>query len=337
MKKLVISLFFLCTLHLALSTAAYGSFDFPAKYEVTYTYSLDRATKVHKKITLTNRFSQLYPTSYQLEITGETPENIIARDNGGQLEYKTIPSGGDTLFYIFEFNRPVPGKGKSYTFDVYYDLPTPVSESSLWKIALPQAGNIDPNDIYNLNLLVPSEYGPLITSEPKPYSISTSSHPGFHHLSYASDSLVTKGGIAQFGYAPKPLDISLKYPLQLFPPLVTKLKLEITNPNHISQDPQTIYLESKNLPLVTAELQIPRLDPDQTLVIDVPLKTIFVPQLLPKSLTLTIAEEQIHYNIPDYLFFGWYGACIIIITSTLAYCGHSAHKAGSLHLQRRKK
>lgn len=322
---------------LFLVTPARASFDFPAKYDITYTYSPDHPTKVHQKIILTNRFSQLHPTSYQLEVTGDAPTNITARDTGGLLKYQIMAQTPDQTVIEFTFNKPVVGRGKSYTFDVYYEIPPVTESSSLWEIHLPQVGNIDPNDAYQFHLLVPNSFGPLITSHPAPINTDATSHPGFVHVQYNSSDLRSKTGLATFGFRALPLEIEIKYPIQIFPPLITQFQLEITNPNHFAVDAQEIQLASTNLPLKKDILSVPSLYPDQKLTLDIPLQRFFVPQMLPKTLTLKVQREQIAYNIPSYLFISWYVVFIGVVASALVYGGHTAHRAGSLHLQKRKK
>lgn len=337
MKKILLALPLFIILYSIFPKAAHSSFDFPAKYDITYTYSQDHPTKVHQKIILTNRFSQLHPTSYRLEIVGESPANITARDAGGLLKYQVVSQTENQTVIEFVFNRPVVGKGKSYTFDVYYEIDSATQTSSMWEIHLPQVGNIDPNDTYKFHLLVPNSMGPLIGSHPAPSSTNTSSHPGFVHVQYNASDLQSQTGLATFGYKALPPQVELLYPIQIFPPLITKLQLKIKNPNSYAIDAQEIPLSSTNLPLKSNTLFVPSLYPDQTTIIDIPLQRFFVPQMLPKTITLNVGKDQIPYNIPSLLFILWYVLFILIVASALVYGGHTAHRAGSIHLQKRKK
>ncbi len=336
MKTFFVSFLVFCFQFSVFSAGAHASFDFPSQYDITYTYSQDHDTKVHQKIILTNRFSQLHPTSFRLEIIGDPPTNITARDSGGPLKFQILNQTDNQTVVEFKFNRPVVGRGKSYSFDVYYEVPPAKEISSLWEIPLPQLGNIDPNDTNKFHLLIPNSMGPLVSSDPAPTSTNNTSHPGFVHLQYNSQDLKTKTGLATFGFAILPPKIEVLYPLQIFPPFVTSIRLEITNPNHFALDPQDITLSSTNLPLTSNIISIPSLYPDQKTILDVPVQRFFVPQLQPKTLTLQVGRDQIPYNISGYLFIAWYVTFVITVASTLAYCGFTAHKAGSVHLQKRK-
>lgn len=171
---------------------AQASTEFKVDYVVDYNFNDVGASTVTKHISLTNRSSAAYATSYQLRLTGETPQNISGTDAGGPLKIVTTTTQGDSLITV-TFNQPVVGKGNTLHFDLTYNSLPATHNGQIWEITLPRLTDPDEVDNYALNLTIPPAFGQPAFISPPPDSASNRTY------SFTKDQIAKVGIVASFG------------------------------------------------------------------------------------------------------------------------------------------
>ena len=70
---------------LLFATRVSASDVFYTKYNVDYKFDLLGKSTITQNISLTNKTTNYYAPRYELEITGENPQNVSGRDSTGPL------------------------------------------------------------------------------------------------------------------------------------------------------------------------------------------------------------------------------------------------------------
>ena len=126
---------------------------------------------VSQEVQLINNFSEIYPTTYQLTLSGPALEKITGTDNLGNIIEKIDRTNDLNTFYL-KFNDQNLGKDKITKFNLNYTIPNlAVKKGSIWEISLPQNNNIKTADSNEITLSVPTLFGKLSFSSSNPQNI----------------------------------------------------------------------------------------------------------------------------------------------------------------------
>ena len=126
---------------------------------------------VSQEVQLINNFSEIYPTTYQLTLSGPALEKITGTDNLGNIIEKIDRTNDLNTFYL-KFNDQNLGKDKITKFNLTYTIPNlAVKKGSIWEIPLPQNNNIKTADSNEITLSVPTLFGKLSFSSSNPQNI----------------------------------------------------------------------------------------------------------------------------------------------------------------------
>lgn len=194
----------------------FASEQFKTDIDVTYRFSDTGQSEVTHQVTLTNRFSQVMATSYTLQLRGEDPQNLSARDTRGPLPVSALKKDPDVTQITVDFSDPAAGKGSSLTFTLSYTGKPAVKKGQAWEIYLPRLGEPDFADQYRLTLLIPDSFGlpAYITPPPstrgEPLTIDTDQYTRY---TFAPNATASAGVIAAFGDF-QTYDFSLTYHLK---------------------------------------------------------------------------------------------------------------------------
>lgn len=165
MKLLLIfiNLFFF----LAFSTGSvFGIGEFNSKYNVTYNVRENGITFVDQEITLTNLFSNLFPTKSVVILGSANIYNISAYDNIGKIFVKISKNEGQTVVSV-NFNEKIVGLGKQYKWFLKYETPDLVSINGLIKeINIPKLELESEVNEYHLKIKVPDSFGEILYAKP---------------------------------------------------------------------------------------------------------------------------------------------------------------------------
>jgi len=136
-------------------------------------YQIDNQgnTVVNQEIQLINNFSEIYPTTYQIILSGPALEKITGTDSLGNIIEKIDRSNELNTFYL-KFNEQNLGKDKVTKFNLNYIIPNlAVKKGSIWEIPIPQNNNIKSTDLNEIIVSVPINFGKLSFSSSNPKNI----------------------------------------------------------------------------------------------------------------------------------------------------------------------
>ncbi len=147
----------------------YAEKEFNIGLDVTYRFDKDGVSTVEQIVTLTNLTQFMYANNYEMTLVGDTPKNIKAWDDGGQM--KIDEEDGSTGRKIrVNFNSPVAGRDKKYQFRFSYIGKPAVHNGQVWEVSFPRLANADDIDSYRLSVIIPKVFGKLAFSSPNPES-----------------------------------------------------------------------------------------------------------------------------------------------------------------------
>jgi hypothetical protein len=170
--------------------------EFVTDMKVVYDFNTTGQAKVSHQVTITNAFSNIYATSYGLELTGVSPQNIIAYDS--QTLPTQISQENQTTKVQVDFADTVVGQGKSRSFTIAYDdssLALPTGE--VWEVTVPRLESDDSFDSYQVALKVPTSWGE--TAYISPQSISQNVENGKKVFVFDKETISDHGVTAAFG------------------------------------------------------------------------------------------------------------------------------------------
>ena len=154
----ILFLIFIFSFFLPLNCQAVSEFNISENIE--YLFSLSGEATVIHQISLTNNYSQIYPTEYQIQISGLPLSDLSASDDQGNILIDFSSKNGLSLIKL-KFNEAKVGKNQSTTFKLIYRIANLAkNKGKTWEIALPQTVEDSPTNS-EVVLKTPSEYGSL--------------------------------------------------------------------------------------------------------------------------------------------------------------------------------
>ncbi len=193
-----------------LAPSAFASEDFYTKYEVDYVFDQQGKATVNQQISLTNKKSGIYASSYRMTLTGDKPGSITGYDSGGPLKITTETQGEETTLVKIDFNDQVVGINQTLKFNLEFFGRQAAHNGQVWEISLPRLSSGSEIDEYLLRLSVPEAFGQLAFISPSPASSIG------HQYIFTKDQISKAGVVAAFGNF-QTFDFSLDF--------------ELTNPN----------------------------------------------------------------------------------------------------------
>lgn len=216
--------------------------EFSVAYDVTYEIQANGLAKVVLDVALTNQFSNIYATEYNLTFEKGELSGIGAWDSLGKVPIQVEKESGQTKVKL-KFNDQVVGVGKTLRFTLKYELAEVAKKKGqIWQVILPKQSNLETLADYRLVLKVPRDFPPLSSVLPIPPSQQTTKQ--FQEFIFNKEQLKQEGIVAVFGQA-QVFDFQLTYHLENpdSNPVYTKIALP---PNTNYQ--QVIYSQIEPLP-----------------------------------------------------------------------------------------
>ncbi|MBI5358281.1 transglutaminase family protein [Candidatus Amesbacteria bacterium] len=143
--------------------------EFSVGLDVTYRFDKDGISQVEQIVTITNLTQYMYAENYEMNLSGDTPKNIKAWDDGGQMKIDEIFESGQTKIKV-NFNNPVAGRDRKYQFHLSYLGRPAIHNGQVWEVSFPRLSNADEIDSYRLSVIIPKSFGRLAFSSPNPES-----------------------------------------------------------------------------------------------------------------------------------------------------------------------
>ena len=142
--------------------------EFKTQQKINYQIDNQGNAIVSQEVQLINNFSEIYPTIYQLILSGPALENITGTDSQGNIIQKTEHQEDFNIIDI-KFNNNNLGKDKITKFNLNYTIPKLATQKgSIWEVSVPENKNIKLDDTYEITILVPSSFGNLSFSSSNP-------------------------------------------------------------------------------------------------------------------------------------------------------------------------
>ncbi|MBF8249594.1 MAG: transglutaminase protein [Candidatus Levybacteria bacterium] len=158
MRKVVgfiLSIFF-AFIFLLIPQLAFADANFTTDYNVTYNVLENALTHVTFDITLANKTSQFYASSYSVQVGFKDIENVLARDNGGKITPQ-ISKNNDGNSIEISFNDRVVGLDKKLYFSISFDTKDIAQRSGqIWDINIPGLSEQKAYSTFNVKVIVPS-------------------------------------------------------------------------------------------------------------------------------------------------------------------------------------
>jgi hypothetical protein len=196
-RKFFISGIFFLACFLISSSQIIGTEEFSTSSVLTYDLKSDGVMGVTQKISLENKLSDIYATSYSISIGSLKLKNIKSWDKTGALDMEVERTEEQTKIDL-RFNDIVVGKGKSQQFWISYEMPDLAKkEGIIWEINLPKIGNLDSFDSLVVQLRVPLSFGNPAYIIPEPQKRETLSDVNTFYFS--REQISKSGVISAFG------------------------------------------------------------------------------------------------------------------------------------------
>ncbi len=142
--------------------------EFTTSYDVIYEVLENGKTQVTQNIALTNKTKDFYASEYTLIIGSPRVEDIVATDPNGTLQ-TTVETREDSTQIHVVFNSPVVGFDKTLNWVLKYKtLDTAVKSGQVWEVNIPRLSPQAEIESYDVTLMVPTGFGPLMYISPEP-------------------------------------------------------------------------------------------------------------------------------------------------------------------------
>lgn len=175
----------------------YADENFIIDSKVTYSIQESGITLVSNEIQLENLVSEIYATSYYLELNNIKPLNVKAYHNTHQFDSDVKQEENKTTITV-NFDDAMVGKGKIRDFIVSYEVDgLAVRTGEIWEISIPRTLEDANYKNYTLQLNVPTSLGEEAYMSPIP--LSTSTIDGNRIYTYDDKDLLNLGISAGFG------------------------------------------------------------------------------------------------------------------------------------------
>jgi len=241
MKRLFVIFFALILFLYLLPARTLADSNFITDYRVTYNVLESALTHATFDITLTNKTSQYYASSYSIQVGFKNIENVLAKDSSGKITPQiTNNSNGNNI--EITFNDRAVGLNEKLNFSISFDTKDIAQKSGkIWDINIPGLSEQKEYNSFNVNIIVPKFLGNPSYIKPDIGKFAGT------NLNFTKEELGNSGISISFGDA-QIYDFNLLYHLKndnLFP-----VQTEIAIPPSTNyQDVQinSIYPKPKNV------------------------------------------------------------------------------------------
>ena len=216
---------------------------FDVEYNIRYEVKENAETAVFQSVGIINRQTDVIPTNYTLSINQMAIYDAKAFMDGDELETK-LEHKDSTYKVKTTFEQQAIGEGKKTQFDIEYktkDISSQVGK--IWNINIPRVEMSENTKIYNIELLVPKSFGPMIFVSPPPSD--TEELENITIFRFDKEQLENVGISASFGNY-QLVNFRLKYQLQN--PSSFSSYYEIALPPDLKQRQQIIFDQLTPIP-----------------------------------------------------------------------------------------
>lgn len=157
MRKILVFILFL--IFFFTPNLAFADSNFVTDYSVTYNVMDNALTHVTFDVTLSNKTSQYYASSYGIQVGFKDIENVLVRDSLGKIDPQlTKNDEGNNIEIVF--NDRVVGIDKKLNFSISFDTKDIAQKSGqIWDINIPGLSEQKSYNTFNVKVIVPNYLG----------------------------------------------------------------------------------------------------------------------------------------------------------------------------------
>lgn len=135
--------------------------EFKTIQKINYQIDNQGNAIVNQEIQLINNLSEIYPTTYQLVLSGPELQQITGTDNSGNIIQK-IDRQNESNTIFLKFNDSHLGKDQITKFNLNYTIPNLATQKgSIWEIPIPENQSLKTTDTNEITVTVPTLFGNL--------------------------------------------------------------------------------------------------------------------------------------------------------------------------------
>lgn len=208
-KIILIFLFYLLA-----AKSVLASDEFVVDSTVIYEVKESGGILVDQNINIENATTDLYTTSYSVELSNMQPKNIRAFEGNANLKLEVTQNGEKTIINTI-FNDALVGKGKSRNFDITFEEDSFAQRTGeIWEISIPRFSSDSNFRNFTVRLKVPLSLGEEAYLSPEPDSfLSQNNFRVYTYTSKGSQNLGITAGFGQFQVFSFTLNYHLENPL----------------------------------------------------------------------------------------------------------------------------
>ncbi len=181
---------------------------FDSYYQNFYQVLPDGKTKVVHQVRLVNKVATIYVTEYSLTINHTNVKDIRVKYKNNWLKPKVERSDNQVII-SFSFPDQVIGRDKERRFEIWYEDDDVAEKTGrVWEVNIPTLKEIENTKEYTIELQVPSNFPPVLTSSPK---ITNKNAPG---LIWTKTDLLEENGVKVIFGDYQSLRFKLRYFIQ---------------------------------------------------------------------------------------------------------------------------
>lgn len=148
-------------------SSAYAKENFRTSYNVTYAVADDANTKATFQVTLTNKTSQYFASSYKLQVGFDTIDRVTAKDSDGQIAPKVTKNDAGNEIDL-KFNTKAVGINKKLDFTLeFYTPDIAKKQGNTVEINIPGIANPDEFDNVTVTVIPPPGFTVPTYSKPE--------------------------------------------------------------------------------------------------------------------------------------------------------------------------
>jgi hypothetical protein len=154
MRKLLFSIF-CAILFLFSPKSLFAAGEFTTDTSISYDVSPDGKTTVTHTITVENVFTDVYATSYSLNLHALKPQNVDAFEGNKKLT-TDVQQGIDKTTISVHFDNALVGRGQRRTFNIRYTDDRIVTRTGeVWEAFIPRLSDPNSFNSYTVKLFIP--------------------------------------------------------------------------------------------------------------------------------------------------------------------------------------
>lgn len=205
----LIRLLFLLLIIFLLPSKVLAAENFQTDFEITYTLTESITSHAKLNVTLTNKTTEYYASSYKIQLGFSDVSNLKVLDDD-QVVTPTVVYNEKGTQVELDFVKKIVGTGNKHNFSITFDTNEIAQNSgNIWEVNIPGLDKESTVDSFNVNLVFPRNLGSFAYIKPQVKNLKQTGNT----ISFTRDDLKNSGLSIAFGDY-QFYDFNLKYHLK---------------------------------------------------------------------------------------------------------------------------